>query len=41
VSGAFVGNVADVVRVETLRSTPLIVDTAAKAEQAGHARSVA
>jgi hypothetical protein len=32
VSGAFVGDVADVVGIETLRSTPLIVDRAARVE---------
>jgi hypothetical protein len=32
VSRAFVGDVADVVGIETLRSTPLIVDRAARGE---------
>ena len=34
VSCALVGDVADVVRIETLRSTPLIVDRATKAKLA-------
>jgi len=32
VSGALVGDVADVVRIETLRSTPLIVDRSTEAK---------